>query len=72
MHCGQCGSTTLKPGFLSDFGQGAQGDTQWVEGPVERGVFGVAKLWRKGRWQVNAFCCAHCGHLELFVGEKRN
>jgi hypothetical protein len=66
--CTHCGETGLEPGFIKDGGEHAQGFAQWVEGELERGIFGGAKLMGRPKWQVDAYRCPRCFHLELFAG----
>jgi hypothetical protein len=68
--CSQCGTEDLHVGFLEDSGQSAQGATRWIPGPLETGIFGGAKRFGKERYQVDAFRCSQCGHLELFVTQR--
>ncbi|MFE9786226.1 hypothetical protein ACFYO7_12675 [Nocardia salmonicida] len=67
MRCSQCGETKLYPGFLEDSGDSSRGDTRWVEGALQHGVFGGAKRFGRTRWNVEAFRCGNCDHLELFA-----
>lgn len=70
LRCTRCDYAPLEPGFVMDSGQAAQGYAQWVPGPLEHGVFGGAKLWGKARFQVDAWHCPRCHHLDLFVGRQ--
>ena len=65
--CTQCGGIEFEDGFVEDRGQGSQGYTRWVEGVLEMGIFGSARLLGKPRRAVVAQRCAHCGHLELYA-----
>lgn len=65
--CSQCKSGGLAAGFVSDYGQGSNGFIRWVEGALERGAFGGAKLMGRPKWEVDAYRCPNCGHLELFA-----
>lgn len=65
--CSACGATGLAPGFIEDMGQGSQGYARWIEGPLERGVFGGASRFMRQRWEVEAWRCPNCAHLELFA-----
>ncbi|MDN3359118.1 hypothetical protein [Actinomadura sp. DC4] len=67
LKCTYCGATGLEPGFILDSGGGSPGYTRWVEGRLERGVFGGAKLARRPKWRVEAFRCPRCLHLEMFA-----
>ncbi|MGW0479188.1 hypothetical protein [Nonomuraea sp. NPDC003214] len=66
--CTHCGTTGLQAGFIMDSGQYSQGFANWVEGALERGVFGGAKLAGRPRWEIDAYRCPRCFHLELFAG----
>ena len=66
--CTQCGVTGLEPGFIEDRGQGAQGFSQWISGPLEVGFLGGARRMGRQRWAVHAVRCPRCMHLELFAG----
>jgi hypothetical protein len=68
--CTYCGATGLEPGFIQDSGQGSQGYTRWVEGALERGPFGGAKVMGRPKWRVEVFRCGQCAHLEMFAPER--
>lgn len=70
LQCTRCDWSPLEPGFVMDSGQSATGYAQWVPGPMESGLFGGAKLWGKARFQVDAWHCPRCHHLDLFVGQQ--
>jgi hypothetical protein len=70
MKCSQCDATGLEPGFIEDTGEASRGYVRWIAGPLERGVFGGAKRMGRPRWQVDAFRCSQCGHLELFATQS--
>jgi hypothetical protein len=65
--CGQCGTSGLESGFIEDQGEGSRGYARWIAGALERGPFGGAKRAGRIRWQVDAYRCPNCGHLELFA-----
>ncbi|MFI7114191.1 hypothetical protein ACIBK9_48320 [Nonomuraea sp. NPDC050227] len=67
LRCTHCGAEGLEPGFVTDQGSGAEGYAQWVEGELERGFFGRARLAGIPRWQIDAYRCPRCHHLELFA-----
>jgi hypothetical protein len=67
IRCTQCGAVGLEPGFVEDAGQGSHGYARWIAGPLERGLLGFAKLRGKQHWQIDAFRCPNCAHLELFA-----
>ncbi|MFE0105462.1 hypothetical protein [Streptomyces sp. NPDC059009] len=67
MKCTHCGAAELEPGFVEDSGQNATGYARWVQGALERGIFGGAKRMGRHRWQIDAHRCRMCGHLELFA-----
>ncbi|WP_330458622.1 hypothetical protein OIB37_17955 [Streptomyces sp. NBC_00820] len=60
----------LEPGFVNDTGQGSRGFTRWIQGALERGPFGGAKLMGRPAWRIDAFRCPNCAHLELFAGQR--
>ncbi|MQY14414.1 hypothetical protein SRB5_45810 [Streptomyces sp. RB5] len=66
--CPNCGTVGgLAEGFIEDAGDGSRGYARWIEGRLERGIFGGAKrMWRLRR-QIEAYRCAKCGRLELFA-----
>jgi hypothetical protein len=68
--CTQCGQELLDEGFVEDMGQASQGYARWVAGPLERGLFGGAKLMGRSRYAIEAFRCRSCGHLELFARDQ--
>ncbi len=69
IECTNCGAGGLEPGFITDSGEGSQGFSRWVQGALQRGPFGGAKVLGRPKWQVNAFRCPECRHLELFASE---
>ncbi|WP_197093966.1 hypothetical protein [Nonomuraea sp. SBT364] len=66
--CTHCGTMGLQAGFVRDSGQSAMGFASWVEGELERGIFGGAKLMGRQKWEIDAYRCPSCHHLELFAG----
>ncbi|WP_433469007.1 hypothetical protein [Spirillospora sp. CA-128828] len=67
--CSQCGGEDAEPGFVEDAGEHSRGYARWIAGPLERGIFGGAKRMGRQRWQIDAWRCRQCGHLELFASE---
>jgi len=67
--CTQCGGEELDEGFVEDRGEGSQGYARWVEGALQRGIFGGAKRMGRPRREIRAFRCVRCGHLELFAAD---
>lgn len=67
IRCTQCGAVGLEQGFVEDTGQATKGDARWVAGPLERGPLGGAKRMGRPHWQIDAYRCANCSHLELFA-----
>lgn len=65
--CAGCGGTELETGFIEDRGEGSQGYTNWIPGPLELGFFGGAKRLGKDRWAVEARRCSACGLLNLYT-----
>ncbi|MBN3929876.1 hypothetical protein IQ279_09525 [Streptomyces verrucosisporus] len=65
--CTQCGTTGLEPGFIEDSGDNSRGYARWIAGPLEFGPFGGARRMGRPRWQIDAYRCPKCGHLELFA-----
>ncbi|MFJ6632691.1 hypothetical protein ACIQMR_15060 [Streptomyces sp. NPDC091376] len=70
MKCTQCGTTDLEPGFVEDAGEHSRGYARWIAGPLERGILGGAKRMGRPRWQIDAYRCPKCGHLELFARQQ--
>jgi hypothetical protein len=68
--CTQCGAIGLEPGFVEDSGEGSRGYARWIAGPLERGLFGGAKTFGRPRWQIDAYRCTQCAHLELFAAQQ--
>ena len=66
--CTACGHEELEPGFMSDTGA-RPGYGRWIRGELETGIFGGAKLYNKEHWEVQAFRCTQCSHLELYAAE---
>jgi hypothetical protein len=67
VRCTQCGAVGLEPGFVETPVQGASGYALWIEGLLELGLFGGVKTRGRRRFQIHAYRCARCGHLELFA-----
>jgi uncharacterized protein (DUF983 family) len=65
--CTQCGAGDLEQGFVEDGGEGSKGYARWIPGQLRRGPLGNARKVGMPRWQVDAFRCPQCGHLELFA-----
>jgi hypothetical protein len=70
MKCTYCGAIGLEPGFIWDSGEGSRGYARWVQGALERGPFGGAKLIKRPKWQIEVFRCPRCAHLELFAANR--
>jgi hypothetical protein len=70
MKCGQCGNVGLEPGFIEDAGEHSRGYARWVEGALQRGPLGNARRMGRAKWQVDAYRCPGCGHLELFARQS--
>jgi predicted nucleic-acid-binding Zn-ribbon protein len=68
--CTQCGAVGLEQGFVEDTGEGTRGYARWIAGALERGPFGGAKRMGRSRWQIDAYRCPQCGHLELFAAQQ--
>jgi hypothetical protein len=62
--CTYCGSGQLEPGFLEGK---TTGYTRWIEGQLQLGPFGGARVVGRRRRAVNSYRCVVCGHLELFA-----
>jgi hypothetical protein len=65
--CSSCGHEELEPGFMADAGEGSRGYGRWVRGKLETGIFGGAKLSGREQYEVRAYRCPRCGHLDLFT-----
>ncbi|MEV0786720.1 hypothetical protein AB0I52_27920 [Streptomyces sp. NPDC050423] len=70
IRCTQCGAVGLEPGFVDDSGQGSRGYARWIAGALERGLLGGAKRVGRPHWQIDAFRCPACSHLELFATQR--
>jgi predicted nucleic-acid-binding Zn-ribbon protein len=69
--CPKC-EQPMQEGFVLDtdaellgIGRGVVG--QWVEGPIEYGVFGGLKYRNKRSLPITALRCRSCGYLEIYV-----
>ncbi|MFJ1604987.1 hypothetical protein ACIOHS_16705 [Streptomyces sp. NPDC088253] len=60
----------LEPGFVEDSGQGARGFARWIAGPLKRGPLGGARRMGRPHWQIDAYRCLTCAHLELFAAQR--
>ena len=65
--CTWCRCPDLEQGFVADVGQGSRGFSQWIAGPLETGPLGGARVMGKDRYEIQAWRCTRCGHLEHFV-----
>lgn len=65
MKCPKCGSP-MTTGFLLDEGQHQMKSLEWIEGPPEKGFWGL-KLKSRRRFEVVADRCVRCGFLELYA-----
>lgn len=72
IRCTHCGATGLEQGFIDDAGENSRGYAQWIEGALERGIFGGAKRMGRPHWQIDAYRCPNCSHLELFTSVRTN
>ncbi|MCB5164571.1 hypothetical protein LG634_06950 [Streptomyces bambusae] len=70
LRCTHCGTVGLEAGFVEDAGQHSRGYARWIQGALERGIFGGAKRIGRPAWRIDAFRCPACAHLELFAGER--
>ncbi len=70
MRCTHCGEGGLEPGFVGDFGEASRGFARWVQGALERGIFGGARLMGRPKWEIEAYRCPSCHHLELFAARR--
>ncbi|MET9345255.1 hypothetical protein [Streptomyces termitum] len=68
--CTHCGTVGLELGFVEDSGQNARGYTRWVQGALEKGIFGMAKLRGRPVREIEAYRCPSCSHLELFANVR--
>ena len=64
--CSRC-EGRLVPGFIEDRTDSGSKVLTWIAGPAEKGFFGGAKVMFKNRYDVTAYICESCGHLDLFV-----
>lgn len=69
IRCTQCGAVGLEPGFVENDGQYSRGYTRWIAGPLQRGRLGFAKSKGRPQWQIDAYRCPTCAHLELFAAQ---
>ncbi|WP_336206301.1 hypothetical protein [Nonomuraea sp. LPB2021202275-12-8] len=67
LRCTHCGENGLEAGFIKDGGEHSAGFASWVEGALKRGILGGAKLMGRPKWEIEAWRCPHCHHLELFT-----
>lgn len=66
LHCTHCGEGGLEVGFILDSDQIPR-SARWLEGTPTYGIFGGVKLTGQPRWEIDAYRCRHCHHLELFA-----
>jgi hypothetical protein len=70
MKCTQCGAGDLEQGFIGDSAEGSPGYARWISGPLQLGPLGGARKMGRQRWQVDAYRCRQCAHLELFASQR--
>lgn len=63
--CSRCDGR-LQEGFIEDRGETPMA-LRWIAGSLEKGLFGGAKVMFKDRYDITAYRCGQCGHLDLFV-----
>jgi hypothetical protein len=69
--CAACGAAgALEPGFIMDSGQSAQGFSAWVQGELERGIFGGAKLMGRPKYVVESHRCTQCHFLNQYARDE--
>lgn len=70
--CSQCESTSFSPGYLGSSSSDDRGTYErWYDGELELGMFGDVKhASSRARFQVLAYRCQGCGHIELFAGAQ--
>ncbi|MGN9784004.1 hypothetical protein ACTMTF_21390 [Nonomuraea sp. ZG12] len=69
LRCTYCGEDGLQAGFILD-AESPKGFGRWVEGALERGIFGGAKLAGRPKWEIEAHRCPNCQHLEMFARRR--
>jgi hypothetical protein len=50
---------------------GGRGYGNWVRGELEVGMLGGARLFGKEQFEVQAFRCTRCSHLDLFAADAQ-
>jgi hypothetical protein len=66
--CPKCSGGRMTQGFVLDLGDGnAKKVANWIEGPVEKGWFGVAKTRDRRRLEIESYRCERCGYLESYA-----
>ena len=55
---------------MMDAGKGSRGFGRWVEGALEKGPLGGARLSGRPKRQIDAYRCPNCSHLELYATES--
>ncbi|WTD07765.1 hypothetical protein OHA54_00330 [Streptomyces anulatus] len=70
IRCTQCGAVGLTQGFVDESGQGARGFVRWIAGPLQRSRFGFVKKVGRPTYQIDAYRCPTCAHLELFAAQR--
>ncbi len=67
-NCSSCGAS-LEPGLIQDKTDHGVGRARWIEGAPEKSFLGGLKLRGKNKYDIRAFRCSSCGHLELYADE---
>jgi hypothetical protein len=65
--CSSCGHAELETGFMLN--SAGSGYGRWVRGELEVGILGGARPSGKPQFDVQAYRCTRCSHLELFAAD---
>ena len=69
--CSECGGT-MQIGYIPDASYGAIFISSWIEGKVERNLFGWPKIKGIKQFYILAYRCDHCGLLKFYTGSESN
>ncbi|MDA3648092.1 hypothetical protein LZ318_22150 [Saccharopolyspora indica] len=65
--CPSCGADDLEQGFLAERPGGSYSQALWVEGPVQRALFGGVKVRKRRQLPITAARCPKCFFLMFYA-----
>ena len=65
--CSAGGNSATELGYIEDGGEGSDGISGWIPGPIQRGIFGQAKRAGRVPLEVITMRCTFCDHLDMYA-----